>query len=72
MDKFLDECLDKCWNQNISYAFAMQNICLGTSVLNVWIYLPAKHSSIRGISLDMFGNVYRCKGYLSIKEKAGG
>ena len=24
-----------------------------------------KHSSIRGISLDMFGNVYRCKGFLS-------
>ena len=25
-----------------------------------WIYVPTKHSSIRGISLDMFGNVYRC------------
>ena len=25
-------------------------------------YLPIKHSSIRSISLDMCGNVYRCKG----------
>ena len=39
---------------------------LETSVLNVWINLPTKHSSIRGISLDVCGNVYCCK---SLRKK---
>ena len=31
--------------------------------LNVWIYLTTKHSFIRCISLDIFGNAYCFKGY---------
>ncbi len=37
-------------------------LMLETSALTVLIYLPTKHSSIRGKSLDMCGNVYCCKG----------
>ena len=42
------------------------NFLFSVSVLNVWINLPTKHSSIRGISLDMYGNVYCCK---SLRKK---
>ena len=57
------------WNTNIFHAFVKQNIYLvniSWSVLNVCIYLPTKLLSIRGTSLDMFGNVYCCKGILCL------
>ena len=49
MDNCLHECLDKCWNQNISHALVIPKICLG---MFEDICLP-----IRCISLDMCGNI---------------